>query len=45
LSESCPTTIVARYSLLTAAGRKQLTAERQEFDRLMVAIDKVVSTA
>lgn len=33
----------ARYYTLTAAGRKQLTAERREFDRLIVAIHKVLS--
>ena len=30
----------ARYYTLTAAGRKQLTVERQEFDRLILAIHK-----
>ncbi len=34
----------ARYYSLTAAGRKQLTAERREFDRLIVAIQKVLKT-
>ena len=33
----------ARYYTLTAAGRKQLAAERQEFDRLILAIHKVLS--
>jgi transcriptional regulator len=33
----------ARYYNLTAAGRKQLAAERQEFDRLILAIHKVLS--
>jgi PadR family transcriptional regulator, regulatory protein PadR len=33
----------ARYYTLTAAGRKQLAAERQEFDRLVVAIHKVLN--
>jgi hypothetical protein len=28
----------------TTAGRKQLAAERQEFDRLIVAIHKVLNT-
>jgi PadR family transcriptional regulator PadR len=32
----------ARYYTLTAAGRKQLAAERQEFDRLVLAIQKVL---
>jgi len=32
----------ARYYALTAAGRKQLTAERADFDRLIVAIHKVL---
>jgi PadR family transcriptional regulator len=35
----------ARYYTLTAAGRKQLTAERHEFDRLILAIHKVLNTA
>src|SRR5436309_8591328 len=34
----------ARYYTLTSAGRKQLTAERQEFDRLILAIHKVLNT-
>ena len=33
----------ARYYTLTPAGRKQLTAERQEFDRLILAIHKVLN--
>jgi transcriptional regulator len=32
----------ARYYTLTAAGRKRLAAERTEFDRLIVAIHKVL---
>ena len=32
----------ARYYTLTASGRKQLGSERQEFDRLIVAIRKVL---
>ena len=35
----------ARYYTLTAAGRKQLAIERQEFDRLILAIHKVLNTA
>jgi transcriptional regulator len=35
----------ARYYTLTAVGRKQLTVERQEFDRLILAIHKVLNTA
>src|SRR5438874_8323529 len=35
----------ARYYTLTAAGRKQLAVERKEFDRLMLAIHKVLNTA
>jgi PadR family transcriptional regulator len=35
----------ARYYTLTAAGRKQLAVERQEFDRLIIAIHKVLNTA
>ena len=30
---------------LIAAGRKQLAVERQEFDRLILAIHKVLNTA
>ena len=33
----------ARYYTLTAAGRKQLSAERKEFDRLIFAIHKVLN--
>jgi len=33
----------ARYYTLTAAGRKQLAHERQEFHRLIVAIQKVLN--
>jgi transcriptional regulator len=33
----------ARYYTLTAAGRKQLARERREFDRLVVAIQKVLN--
>jgi PadR family transcriptional regulator PadR len=32
----------ARFYTLTATGRKQLAAERQEFDRLVLAIQKVL---
>jgi PadR family transcriptional regulator PadR len=35
----------ARYYTLTAAGRKQLAIERKEFDRLILAIHKVLNTA
>src|SRR5436309_16040606 len=35
----------ARYYALTSAGRKQLRAEREEFDRLVNAIHKVLQTA
>jgi PadR family transcriptional regulator PadR len=34
----------ARYYTLTNAGRKQLAVERREFDRLIVAIHKVLNT-
>jgi PadR family transcriptional regulator, regulatory protein PadR len=34
----------ARYYALTATGRKQLTSERREFDRLIIAIQKVLKT-
>lgn len=33
----------ARYYTLTPAGRKRLAAERQEFDQLMLAIQKVLN--
>jgi PadR family transcriptional regulator PadR len=32
----------ARYYTLTAAGRKQLDAEREEFDRMMTAIQRIL---
>src|SRR5436305_14062451 len=35
----------ARYYTLTAAGRKQLRAERQDFSRIVTAIEKVLETA
>ena len=35
----------ARYYALTASGRKQLRTEREEFDRMIVAIQKVQQTA
>jgi transcriptional regulator len=35
----------ARYYTLTAAGKKRLSAERQEFDRLVGAIQRVMETA
>jgi PadR family transcriptional regulator PadR len=34
----------ARYYTLTAAGRKQLGAERLEFERLVTAIQRVLQT-
>ena len=33
----------ARYYTLTAEGRKQLSAERKEFDRMIVAIQKALA--
>src|ERR1700687_4076788 len=33
----------ARYYTLTPSGRKQLAAEREEFNRLVVAIHKVLN--
>lgn len=33
----------ARYYELTSAGRKQLAAERREFDQLILAIHKVLN--
>ncbi len=35
----------ARYYTLTAAGRKQLAAERADFERMVAAIHKVLQTA
>jgi transcriptional regulator len=35
----------ARYYSLTAAGRKHLAAERQEFDQLVLAIQKILNAA
>ncbi|HEY7790840.1 MAG TPA: PadR family transcriptional regulator [Vicinamibacterales bacterium] len=35
----------ARYYTLTTAGRRQLVAERREFDRIILAIHKVLDTA
>ena len=35
----------ARFYTLTAAGRKRLAAEREEFDRLIVAIRRVLEMA
>jgi len=34
----------ARYYTLTAAGRRQLAAERVEFDRMVGAIQRVLGT-
>ena len=33
----------ARFYTLTTAGRKQLAAERQEFDRVILAIHKILN--
>ena len=35
----------ARYYTLTAAGRKQLTLEREQFGRMIEAIQKVLQMA
>ena len=35
----------ARFYTLTATGRQQLTRERHEFDRLILAINKVLGAA
>src|SRR5438876_12234238 len=35
----------ARYYTLTPAGRKQLIAERADFDRVVAAIQRVLQTA
>src|SRR3954471_15453044 len=35
----------ARFYTLTGAGRKQLSAERAEFERLVFAIQRVLETA
>jgi len=34
----------ARYYTLTAAGRKRLASERDEFERIIAAIQKVLAT-
>ena len=34
----------ARYYTLTSAGRRQLAVERQEFERLVAAIHRVLNT-
>jgi PadR family transcriptional regulator, regulatory protein PadR len=35
----------ARYYALTAAGRKQLTAEEQQFDRMIRAVQRVLRSS
>jgi len=35
----------ARFYTLTAPGRKQLVSERQDFERMIAAIQKVLQTA
>jgi PadR family transcriptional regulator PadR len=35
----------ARFYTLTAAGRKQLASEREDFERMIAAIQKVLQTA
>lgn len=35
----------ARYYTLTAAGRRRLAAERDEFSRIVIAIQKVLESA
>jgi transcriptional regulator len=35
----------ARFYKLTAAGKKQLASEHQDFERMMLAIQKVLRTA
>ncbi len=35
----------ARFYQLTAAGRQRLAAEREDFDRMVAAIQKVLQTA
>ena len=35
----------ARFYNLTPAGRKQLAAEREDFQRMVVAIQKILETA
>jgi transcriptional regulator len=39
-----PTNRRARYYKLTALGRKQLAQERAEFDRMLIAIQRVMGT-
>ena len=40
-----PTNRRARYYKLTALGKKQLAQERAEFDRMLIAIQRVMGTA
>jgi DNA-binding PadR family transcriptional regulator len=40
-----PTNRRARYYKLTTLGKKQLAQERAEFDRMLVAIQRVMGTA
>jgi PadR family transcriptional regulator, regulatory protein PadR len=35
----------ARFYTLTSAGKKRLAAEREEFDRIVIAIQRVLNTA
>jgi len=35
----------ARFYTLTASGRKRLASERQDFERMIAAIQKVLQTA
>jgi PadR family transcriptional regulator PadR len=40
-----PTKRRARYYSITATGRKQLTQESQDFDRVVAAVGRVMQTA
>ena len=40
-----PTTRRARYYKLTTLGRKQLTQEAADFDRMLLAIQRIMGTA
>ena len=40
-----PTKRRARYYAITATGRKQLTQESQDFDRVVAAVGRVMQTA
>jgi hypothetical protein len=44
-TDTAPHNRRARYYDLTPAGRKQLAAERADFERMVIAIQRVLQTA